>query len=197
MKKSVYMLLTALMALSLVLGGCGSAPAPAPVQQSDIPDFVLNPPDDEDGIYGIGQAKINDDALSRTTAENRAFVSLAQQLEVNVKNMFTDYTSNAGSNADPRILNAQDNITQTLTNQRLSGMRITQRYKASDGTWYALARISTADAKSSSKDALDSILNNELADYSEFRKQQAMDAMDAAIENTFGKNQGRPTVVDE
>jgi hypothetical protein len=57
MKKTTYGMAAALIGAVMILAsaGCGSAPPPKPAEP-ERPDWVENPPEDEELIYGMGSA---------------------------------------------------------------------------------------------------------------------------------------------
>jgi hypothetical protein len=181
-QEGVFMkkLTTVLVALAaLLVIGCVSDPAPAaapaPVADPDIPAFVLNPPIAEDAIYGVGAAKMQTTQASLTMAENRARVSLAQQINTRVQNMITDYMSGSEGSSQA-MANFQESISRSLADANLSGAQVVQRQQTKDGTWWVLVSIPTSVAKQQAIAKVGENPNRALA-------QQALGEMDTAFSN--------------
>jgi hypothetical protein len=171
-----------LMVLSIiVLVGCKSQPTVSttgPGVPSDVPEWYLNTPKAEGGIYGLGVAKFpNNQNMSRTMAENRARQSIAQELSSNVKNMIEDHT--AGSEYANAGSQFAQTVSQTLAEAKLAGARIEQRYIAKDGTFYALAYYSKDNAFNDFNTAVESAK----LQHAEFKNFQAQEAMKEAFYN--------------
>ena len=74
-------------------------------------------------------------------------------------------------------------------NHNLAGATPIKRDKMDDGTWWIRVSILKADAARQIHD----YLNNEVADYAEFRAARALDQLDYQLQQT----QSRPTVVSD
>jgi hypothetical protein len=164
----------------LVLMGCGSSPA-ASGGGSNLPDFILNPPDDEDVIYGVGIAKMANDSMGMQIAENRARVSISQQIDSRVRNMIDDYQAQAGDSGNSSDAEGfQQVVSRTLSQTKLAGTKTVKRDKV-DGTWYALVSISKADAAKQASD----VINKEKINYAKFQNWNAQRDLDAALAKEY------------
>jgi hypothetical protein len=182
-----------LMAAVLMVVACAATPAAAPApaapaasRDPNLPEWLDDFPP-EDAIWGIGTAKQSSESMSMTTAENRARVAVARQLNQKVQNMFTDYNLDAGNAGKQANSSLQEEVSRLLTNADLSGARPVKRWKAPDGTWWYLVEYKKSDAKKT----VAGILVNEEAAYAQFKSQQALQMMDAQ----FAKNE-KPLQVD-
>jgi hypothetical protein len=186
MKKSVYMLLTTIVALSITLAGCGSAPAAAPsaAAKKTYPSFVTNPPSAEGVIYGLGASTSKDTSLALRQAKERAKVDLANKLSSQVKAMVTDYTRQAGTGDDVVDLKFYESISQSLTNATLVGIEDAGMDMTDDGTTWVLIRMSKADAAKAATNAFES----EASQYAEFKAMNALDAMNAQLDKADPKD---------
>jgi hypothetical protein len=166
-----------LVALSVVFAaaGCGSAPTATSAQApSDVPGWFLVPPKAEDVIYGVGAAKMQTLQASRTFAENRARVSIAQAINSRVQNMITDYMS--GSEGSPEAMqNFQESVSRSLTDATLSGVEVSEAKVGNDGTVYILCAIPKDVAKQQAIAKIGENPNRALA-------QRALGEMDAAFD---------------
>jgi hypothetical protein len=171
MEKAACLVLACVLAAAVF--GCASKSASGANPPRDLPDFVLNPPDNEDVIYGIGGAKMATAQYSLQNAENRARVSIAQTIGATVRNRMVDLQQ--GSEDDPVLQQFQQSISETLTKAELSGTKVVKREVAPDGTYWVLMSLPADEAKRAAIKALGQNPNKKLAD-------QAIADMDAAFE---------------
>jgi len=182
-----------MMAVILLVAACVSAPAAAPASAAPVASRDPNLPDwlndfpPEDVIWGIGTAKQSSSNMSMTTAEARARVAVARQLNTKVQNMFTDYNLDAGNVRNQANSSLQEDVSRLITNMDVSGARPIKRWQAPDGTWWYLVEFKKSDAKN----AVAGILRNEEAQYAQFKSQQALQMLDAQL----AKNE-KPVQVD-
>ena len=183
MKKACLILLV--LSLVFMAVACGSAPAPAASAPSNLPDWINEIPG-EDVIWGIGSAKQSSTQMSMETAEQRARVSVARQLDAHVKSMFTDYNLDAGPAGNQASTSLQESVSRTITNMNVSGAAPNKRWTAPDGTFWCRVEYKKSDAKNS----LASIIGNQEAAFAQFKAQQAIDMMNAEIDkNSLSPNQ--------
>ena len=166
-----------LVVVSLVFmtAACGSSAKPT--GPTNTPEW-LNEFPPEDVIWGIGSAKQSSPSMSMDTAEVRARVSVARQLNNLVQNMFTDYNLDAGKTGAQANASLQENVSRLVTNMDVSGARPIKRWEAPDGTWWVLVEYKKGDAKN----AVGSILRNQEAAFAEFKAQQALDMLDYQLQ---------------
>jgi hypothetical protein len=184
MKKGIVSILVIMLAFAAI--SCGSAPPPPAAGPANTPPWLNDFPP-EDAIWGIGSARQSSDQMSMDTAEARARVSIARQLDTKVQAMFTDYNLDAGNVGNQANASMQENVSRQVTNMNVSGARPIQRWKAPDNTWWYLVEFKKSDAKN----AVASILNNQEAQFAQFKAQQALDMLDAQL----ARNE-RPAVVN-
>jgi len=191
--KKSWFLIVAVVAAVLAVGCASSTPAaapaaePAPVVQDDVPDFVLNPPNNEDVIYGIGSAQLSNSQLAMRTAEARARRSLAQTLRVSVQGMLIDYTESAGVGDDLTNTQFVQDVGRQLTDANLIGSKVVKRQQTKDKTWWVLMALSAKDAKN----VVDSVISEQQkanARYAEYKANEAVNKMDQYL------NQAKPEV---
>jgi hypothetical protein len=187
MKKACFIVLAFFIAVLLM--ACKSSPATTTAAAGPIttPDW-LNEFPPEDVIWGIGTARQTSASMSMTTAEARARVSIARQLDNKVQAMFTDYNLDAGNVSSQANASMQEDVSRQITNVNLSGARPIKRWQAPDGTWWFLVEYS----KSNAKNAVASILGNEEAAFAQFKAQQALDMLDKQLAKSE-----KPVVVSE
>jgi nicotinamide mononucleotide adenylyltransferase len=177
------MLLAAVFAASLVFVSCASNSKPVPAESAsakdlDLPDWYMNPPDDEDVIIGIGSAKMSDVNNAFGAAEQRARVSISRTLKDNIKAMVTDYSRTAGTADESTTLQFYESISQSVTNNTLSGAKVAKRdYKS--GVAYVMVTMSKADAAAAGA----SVIENEASQYAEFKAMNALALLNAQLES--------------
>jgi len=177
--KKLCLLLIAMLAMALVMG-CGSAPAPSETSSSaarasNRPAWMNeDPPVDE--IWGYGSAKLTNRNLAQTTATTTAQTDAARQLGAVVQAMVTNYANESGLVENPRSLMSIESIEKNVVNMTLTGS-VKYRFEADDGTWHVCFAVKKADA---TREAFN-VINDEFADYSEYRRENALNALNSAI----------------
>jgi hypothetical protein len=169
----------AVIAAIIVVVGCASGPSVSSAAKStDLPDWFLNPPEDEGMIYGIGSARMGNESRTQKAAEHRARNSIAFQLEALVDAMEEDYTNEAGTDDDPAALNYFAAVDRQLASQALSEAKIIERWKRSDGTLYVLTGFSKETVKNIAK----SVAENSASKLAEAKTKVMLDDMDKQLE---------------
>jgi len=183
MKKAMLILSAFLLIFALV--SCGSSPEPV-IQQTDpakadYPEWLLMPPQADDAIYGIGMAKSSDVARARDLAATRARADIAKQISVSVQTMMTDYFQEAGVGDDTQAMQFVESITKEVADVELSGARTKNLYPADDGTFYALVEYPLNNFVE--EQVADIFQRNESAEFAEFKADQALQRLNAELEN--------------
>ena len=188
----------ALIALAAIaLSSCASKNADepeGPPQRKDFPDFFLNPPTPEDQFVGLGMAKLSDDNLSRTTALARARADIAAQVSVSVQTMLTDYAQESGADDDTQTLNFVERVSKEVADIDLQGAVTKEQYPASDGTWYVMVYFPKA---AMIKDVGEVFARNEDSAFAEFKAQQALERLNAEVENNPPRSAGVDSPVNQ
>ncbi|MDR2481237.1 MAG: LPP20 family lipoprotein [Spirochaetaceae bacterium] len=180
------MLFAALAGMALLAAGCSSNPAAI---KGDVPSFVRKPPKDKENFYGLGSAKMGDINMSLTMAQNRARVSIAQQISSQAKSMIDDYSAQV--EGDPKTAEKfAQSVARTLSEAKLTNTEIVEQVQTKDGTWWVLISMKKADVNKELSDGF----NKEKMNYAEFKNWNAQREMDAAFNKQAGKE---PPVVGE
>ena len=192
----IGILLAVLAALAMV--GCASSddaePEAGPPQRRDLPDFFLNPPTPEDQFVGLGMAKLTDDNLSRTTALARARADIAAQVAVSVETMLTDYAQESGADGNTQTLTFIERVSKEVADIELRGAVTKEQYPSNDGTWYVMVYFPRA----SLIDEVGQVFNrNEDAAFAEFKAQQALERLNAEVENNPPRSAGLDSPVNQ
>ncbi|MDF1568941.1 MAG: LPP20 family lipoprotein [Spirochaetaceae bacterium] len=182
---------------ALVMTGCASAPeeeSAGPPERRDLPEFFLNPPQPEDQFVGLGMAKLQDDNLSRTTALARARADIAAQVAVSVETMLTDYAQESGADDNTQTLTFVERVTKEVADIELRGAVTKEQYPSNDGTWYVMVYFPRA----SMIDNVGEVFNrNEDAAFAEFKAQQALERLNAEVENNPPRSAGMDSPVNQ
>jgi hypothetical protein len=182
---------------ALVMTGCASAPeegSAGPPERRDLPEFFLNPPQPEDQFVGLGMAKLQDDNLSRTTALARARADIAAQVAVSVETMLTDYAQESGADNNTQTLTFVERVTKEVADIELRGAVTKEQYPSNDGTWYVMVYFPRA----SMIDNVGEVFNrNEDAAFAEFKAQQALERLNAEVENNPPRSAGMDSPVNQ
>jgi hypothetical protein len=186
------MLVLCSLVLLAVFAGCGSAPAPQESSQSfdpNLPDFVMNPPLQDDVLFGVGSARLSSTNQSMTFAEARARQSLASQISINVQAMLTDYSRDAGGLNDKAALELAENVGRQIIDTTLTGAVPVKREKTPDGNFWVMVQMRKSEASRIAAD----IIDTEAARYAEFKAMEALKMMDAQLNKTTT----RPEIVSQ
>jgi hypothetical protein len=175
----MYMLIP-LVLVVLVLGCKSYAKTQTATLNPNLPDFVMNPIQQEDVLYGIGSAKLSTLNQSMTIAEARARQSLAFQLSTNVQAMITDYARDAGTVNNTASLQLAEQVGRQLTQTTLTGAIPVKREQTPDGTFWVLVSLNKDEAAR----AAAGVIDNEAARYAEFKAMDALKLMDQQLSKT-------------
>jgi len=180
--KKLYLLLGVLFVLTLA-AGCKTVPAEplaesVVVQQPNVPLWLNDlPPADE--IYGVGFANLQNESLAMQTATARAQRNAAEQIGSLIQAQLTDFAVEEGIQDDPRSIMLIENIQRNIVNMNLSRSSVNARDKMADGTWWVRVTVS----KNEVINQVNSIVNNEAANYAGFRADQALRRLEYEINN--------------
>jgi hypothetical protein len=174
--------LAALMTAAL-FSACASTPA-----GGGRPDWVLNPPEDANTIYGIGTMTSTNESIGWKAAENRARASISYQLTVLVEGMQVDYQTQTGAAGVTETQEFFEDVNRQLTANAMSGSKIVRRDVGSKDTYYALASYSLAAVKAEVQAQLESAAVKGV----KLDAQAALGSMDTQIEKKT-----KPPIVDK
>jgi len=184
-------------AATLALSACASKDADepeGPPQRRDLPDFFMSPPTPEDQFVGLGMAKLADDNLSRTTALARARADIAAQVAVSVETMLTDYAQESGADGNTQTLTFVERVSKEVADIELQGAITKEQYPSNDGTWYVMVYFPRA---SMIEEVGNVFARNEDAAFAEFKAQQALERLNAEVENNPPRSAGVDSPVNQ
>ena len=169
MKKFAIILAVVMVVL---MAACTSGPAPAPVRV-DLPPWINDSPP-EGALWGIGVSGTGGSMnIKMTQAQGRGRTAIARDLDTRVQAMLTDYFMEAGGAS----IEFTESVSRQITEMRLQGSRQVNSWNAPDGAFWSLMEITIADAKG----AVASVMNNQEAQFAQFKAQQALAMLDAQL----------------
>ncbi|HET7765705.1 MAG TPA: LPP20 family lipoprotein [Burkholderiales bacterium] len=143
-------------ALALALAACGGGKT---VVESDLgikgaPDWVnkgTQAVNDKDGrlFHGVGSSpSLGDEALQRSTADDRARAEVARMLSTYIDAVSNDYSAAAGTGANANADQSVSRQIKAVTKQNLAGSKIIGRWKDSRTNMvYAIAELDFKSVK--------------------------------------------------
>ena len=143
-------------ALSLALAACGGGKT---VVESDLgikgaPDWVnkgTSAVNDKDGrlFHGVGSSpNLGDEALQRSTADDRARAEVARMLSTYLDVVTSDYSASAGTGTNANADQSVSRQIKAVTKQNLAGSKIIGRWKdAKNNTVYSIAELDFKSVK--------------------------------------------------
>ena len=148
----MYSLRTAsvLIALSMILA-CSSRMT---YSTKDMPEWYLNPPQEEAALHGVGEASGQDLGLTRQDAQAAARDEIAQQTEIKISNMIIRSKQAVGGQIDANVIRSTSRqiVDLTATNIAVIERKI---ITTKDGyIVYALARMPLASLQEAARTQL-------------------------------------------
>jgi PBP1b-binding outer membrane lipoprotein LpoB len=167
---------------AVLVAGCGGSKTRAPVNQSDVPDFVLNPVKAKGVLYGTGIAEQQSMQLAKETADLRARKEIATILSSKVTSLLNDFLRSSGVGTEAEATELSESVTRSITEGELVGATI-ERREYVKGKMYSLAKY---PLDNSMKELISKIVNNSLTSrsalLSEFRAKQGFEELDRRLE---------------
>lgn len=171
------------------LMGCAATKSANPATEndshmndSDMPDFVLNPPKEAGFIFGTGIAEQKSPQLAKETADLRAKKEIAAVLSTKIGSMLKDYLGQAGIGTQAEVTEAVSSTTRAISEVELVGVQIEKRdYKS--GKMYSLAKYPLDDSfKQMIAASVTSALSSKEALLSQFRAKQGFEELDKELD---------------
>ncbi len=180
-------------ALSLMLTGCGGAPTW--VEEGSGALYK----EDDKAFYGVGAVAgiKHDEPLAWDTAENRARAELAKNFETYSAYLMRDYAAatTAGDFTATSEEQTVERAIKTFSSVTLRGARPVDRYKDEEShTYYVLTKLSLADAKEALAQAKE--LDSRMRDYVRDNAERLFDRLEQE-EGRRGEASGAPAQADK
>lgn len=209
-KKAYYLRAALLLPLAILATGCQqtapapapvAAPAPAPAPQATLaggkfanaPAWVANP-QMEGGLSAVGSAMPTQAgmAFQRTRALANGRDELARQMEVEVSNLFKDFTQVTGVADAETVDTVASNVSRQVAQAVLAGSRQANLWQAPDGELYVLVVLDPEMAIQATEEAIKAAVRtshgNDEALYQQFLGERAQAELDALLNKRFGGN---------
>ena len=189
MKKRLVWVVLTIFVVGLFAMSCASKPdkkekkaEPKKQEQSaDLPDFVMNPPQAQDALFGTGSSKMSDFSLARNAAAAEARAQIASQINAEVKQAVTNYAQESGADDETQTLNFAESITRQITSEKIQGSRISEVARTDDGTVWVLVEYRKNALEGILEEAVDNAKKDfnrdEGAAFAEFKAQEALKQM--------------------
>jgi hypothetical protein len=168
--------------LSAMTIGCGGKKTAAPRNDSDVPDFVLNPPKEIGVIFGTGIAEQQSPQLAKETADLRARKEIATILSSKVSSMFKDFLSQAGVGTAAEASELASSVTRSITDVELTGVTIERReyYK---GKMYSMAKLAIdANLNVLINNVITNAFSNQESLLTQFKAKQGFEELDKQLD---------------
>jgi len=183
MKRSIYffgMILVCVFALTACQTPTRVPYSPDSGQQANIciPEWVKNPKDTADAVYGSGEAKLRNHALTMEAADGRAMRHIVKTIKTKIDARFKDFMQESGLGEDAQSLQFVEVVSKHISSETLHGCKIINREFCPDGTVWSLAMLPLGEVdriKSITKQKSKDFVMNKKALYNEFKAKQAFD----------------------
>ncbi|MFP4521572.1 MAG: hypothetical protein ACLFQK_05450 [Fibrobacterota bacterium] len=164
------------------LTGCGGSASKK--GETEMPDFVLNPPQEEGALYGSGVSEQSSEQLAKETADARACKEIAATVGTRVSSVLKDFMGQAGiSDTGAEITEFVQSVTKSLTDIELTGCSVVKREQA-NGKLYSLAKYPLdPKAREMIKGVVKENLSSREALLSSFRAQKGFEELEKELQN--------------
>jgi hypothetical protein len=173
----------------LLIMACATKPGPQPVgpaeQAQCIPEWEVNPPSAEDGLYGSGLAKMQMASLSKKTADQRARDEVVMAIRVKVQTMMKDFMQQSGIGEQAQSLQFSESVSKAIASHVLYGCKIVKRQVCPDGTWHSLALWPIGgedELKKEINNQTKKLVKNEQALYNEFKAKKGFEELQKELD---------------
>ena len=194
MNKAAYLI--AGVALSTLLTGCGNstkdevacvfpdAPGTA------APGWICDEPVKDLEASAVGSASKSGAGHDhmKTMASTSARVQLAQNVQVQVRNMVKQYIETTGAADSETVDKVMTSVTKQITNQTLVGTKIYKTRTSPNGNLYVLVGMDEASVERATQKAVKTSMKNERALWQQFKAQKSQDELAAEISKMDGTN---------
>ena len=117
----------------------------------------------------------------KSMAATSARVQLAQNMQVQVRNMIKQYIETTGENESETVDKVMTSVTKQITNQTLVGTRIVKTRTSPSGSLYVLVGMSEDSVQKASEKALKTSMRNDSALWQQFKANKSQDELAAEI----------------
>jgi len=144
-----------------------------------VPEWVKNPKNTADAVYGQGNAKLINQSLAIEAADGRARTGIVKTIKTKIDARFKDFMQEAGIGEGAQSFQCIEAISKHISSETLHGSKIIQREFCPDGTVWSLGmlplnEVEKIKAITKQKVKNDFVISKE-AQYNEFKAKQAFD----------------------
>ena len=187
MNKAAY-LITGI-AMSALIAGCSDkkqevADCVFPdAPGSSAPGWVCDEPVSGIEVSAVGSAEKSGAGhdFMKSMAATNARVALAQNMQVQVRNMIKQYVETTGAADSETVDKVLTSVTKQITNETLLGTKIFKTRKSPGGSLYVLVGMDEASMQKATEKALKTSMRNERALWQQFKAQKGQDELAADI----------------
>ncbi len=181
----------AMVSLAVSLAACGGGNVREEVAACVFPDapsepapgWICDEPVEGVVVSAVGVAEKSAAGFSfmKNMAATDARVQLAQAMKVQVQNMVKQYAETTGSADAETVDRVNTSVTRQITDESLSGTRVIKTRMSPNGALYVLLGMDAAAAAQSAEQAIRSSMQNDSAQWQQFRASQGQDELARAI----------------
>jgi len=191
MKKSILYFGAILITCAFLMTGCQTPNVPytPPEQQQSaqvcIPEWVKNPKDTPDAVYGTGSAHLRNHSLTMDAADGRARRQIIKTIKTKIDARFKDFMQESGFDEDAQSLQFVESISRHISSETLHGCKIIKREFCPDGKIWSLAMLpldQVARIKSLTSQKANDFVMDKKAMYNEFKAKQAFDSFQQELD---------------
>ncbi len=176
-------LLLGTLLLVLFVLGCASKGV-TKVGDIELPDWYLNPPKDDNYIYGKATSTSMDLQLAIDKAKQEARLDIAENLESHIMGLIKKFDEEVGGVEDAELLTQFTKVSKNVVDQTLVGSRENKTKVKKENKGYrafVLMELPVGKAREELLKQLYSSENNQL--YTRFRASQSFQELKEEIDN--------------
>ena len=107
-----------------------------------IPEWVKNPKNTADAVYGIGRAKLRNQSLTKQAADGSARTQIIKIIRIKIDAYFKDFIQEAGIGEDAEsLIIFSEAVARQISREALHGCKIIDHKFCPDGEVWSLAML--------------------------------------------------------
>jgi shikimate kinase len=169
-----------LIALSLMLIGCGGTKSLQATDTGDVPDWFLNVPKDPNFLYGAKTATSQDLQLALDKAATDARAEIGRQVELKVEGLQKRFQEETGTSTDAQLLDQFTQANKTVVSTSLSGTQVTKQKQLKDGNLWRAYVLVEYPVGAANQAFMNQIKKNEQL-YTRYRATQTFKELDEEV----------------
>jgi len=192
MKKS-FLIFGMFLTIVFALSACQTAQRPyspnsGGQQQQNVctPEWVKNPKDTADAVYGTGRAKLRNQSLTMEAADGRARTQIIKIIKTKIDARFKDFMQESGIGENAESLQFVETVARHISSETLHGCKIIKREFCPDGEVWSLAMLplnQVEKIRSITKQKSNDLVMNKKALYNEFKAKKAFDEFQKELDS--------------